>query len=139
MKTQLMLEFLKGLFLGIIFSYYILMTLMMLSITLLSMLLILLSTRSVIRQVAIYHYRTTIRPCIECCCHVCTGAPSCYLDMLDDLQKWVCRNVRSSLFVSWTLFSSSKRVTSVGITLVDIHLNSCSDGLYDFSITISRY
>ena len=45
-----MLELLNGPFLGLIFSYYILMTfLMMLSVTLLSVLMILLSTVSEIR------------------------------------------------------------------------------------------
>ena len=28
---------------------------------------------------------------MEYCCHVWAGAPSCYLEMLDKLQKWVCR------------------------------------------------
>ena len=48
---ELMLEFLKALFLGVLFSYYTLMTfLMMLSIILLSALVILLSTLIVIRH-----------------------------------------------------------------------------------------
>ena len=48
-NIQLMLEFFKGPFLVLHFSYYILMTLlMMLSVTLLSMLMILLSTLNVI-------------------------------------------------------------------------------------------
>ena len=50
-NIQLMLEFLKGPFLVLHFSYYTLMTfLMMLSVILLSMLMILFSTLSVIRQ-----------------------------------------------------------------------------------------
>ena len=50
-NIQLMLVFLKGLFLVLHFSYYTLMTfLMMLSLMLLSMLMILLSTLSVIRH-----------------------------------------------------------------------------------------
>ena len=49
-NIQLMLEFLKGTFLVIHFSYYTLMTLLMiLSLILLSMLIILLSTVNVIR------------------------------------------------------------------------------------------
>ena len=38
-------------------------------------------------EVALYLYKSTIRPCIEYCCHVWAGAPSCYLDLLDKLQK----------------------------------------------------
>ena len=50
-NIQLMLVFLKGLFLVLHFSYYTLMTfLMMLSVILLSMLMILLSTLNVIRH-----------------------------------------------------------------------------------------
>ena len=50
-NIQLMLEFLKGPFLDLHFSYYILMTfLMMLSVILLSMLMILLSSLNVIRH-----------------------------------------------------------------------------------------
>ena len=35
------------------------------------------------------------------CCHVSAGAPSCYLKMLDKLQKRVCRTVGTSLAVSF--------------------------------------
>ena len=37
--------------------------------------------------VALYLYKSTIRPCMKYCCHVWAGAPSCYLDLLDKLQK----------------------------------------------------
>ena len=30
--------------------------------------------------VALYLYESTIQPCIEYCCHVWAGAPSCYLE-----------------------------------------------------------
>ena len=31
-------------------------------------------------EVALYLYKSTIRPCMENCCHVWAGAPSCYLE-----------------------------------------------------------
>ena len=34
-------------------------------------------------EVAPYLYQSTIRPCMEHCCHVGAGAPSCYLEMLN--------------------------------------------------------
>ena len=37
---------------------------------------------------------------MEYCCHVWAGAPSCYLELLDKLQKWICRTVGPSLAVS---------------------------------------
>ena len=44
-------------------------------------------------EVALYLYKSTIQPCIEYCCHVWAGAPSCYLELLDKLQKRICRTV----------------------------------------------
>ena len=32
--------------------------------------------------------------------HAWAGAPSCYLELLDKLQKWICRTVGSSLAAS---------------------------------------
>ena len=31
-------------------------------------------------EVALYLYKPTIRPCMEYCCHMWAGAPSCYLE-----------------------------------------------------------
>ena len=47
--------------------------------------------------VALYLCKFTIRPCMEYCCHVWAGAPSCYLELLDKLQKQTCRTVGPSL------------------------------------------
>ena len=51
-------------------------------------------------EVALYLYKSTIRPCLEYCCHVWARAPSCYLELLDKLQK---RTVGLSLAVSLAL------------------------------------
>ena len=51
-------------------------------------------------EVDLYLYKSTIRPCMEYCCHVWAGAPSCYLELLDKLQKWICRTVGPSLAAS---------------------------------------
>ena len=34
-------------------------------------------------EVVLYLYKSTIRPCMEYCCHVWAGVPSCYLELLD--------------------------------------------------------
>ena len=39
-------------------------------------------------EVAQCLYKSTIHPCMEYCCHVWAGAPSCYLELLDKLQKY---------------------------------------------------
>ena len=50
--------------------------------------------------VALYLCKSTIRPCMEYCCHVWAIAPSCYLEMLDNLQKRICRTGSPSLSAS---------------------------------------
>ena len=44
------------------------------------------------------------------CCHVWAGAPSCYLELLDKLQKHIFRDVGSLLaaFLTLAAFSLSK-------------------------------
>ena len=71
-------------------------------------------------EVALYLSKSIIRPCMEYCCHVWAGAPSCYLELLDKLQKWICRSAGLSLAAS---FEPLAQVFSIGITLVDVHLN----------------
>ena len=51
-------------------------------------------------EVALYLYKSTIHQCMEYCCHVWDGAPSCYLDLLDKLQRRICRIVGPSLAAS---------------------------------------
>ena len=48
-------------------------------------------------EVALYLYKSTIWPCMEYCRHVYTGAPSCYLELLDKLQKQIFRTIGPSL------------------------------------------
>ena len=38
-------------------------------------------------EVGLSLFKSTIRPWMEYCCHFWAGAPSCYLEMLDKLQK----------------------------------------------------
>ena len=44
-------------------------------------------------EFALCLYKSTIQPYMEYCCHVWVGAPSGYLELLDKLQKWICRMV----------------------------------------------
>ena len=48
-------------------------------------------------EVALYLHKSTIHPYMEYCCHVWAGAPSCCLELLDKLQKRICRTVGPSL------------------------------------------
>ena len=47
-----------------------------------------------------YLYKSTIRPCMEYCCHVWAGTPISYLELLNKLQKLICRTVGQSLSTS---------------------------------------
>ena len=41
-------------------------------------------------EVALYLNKSTRQPCVEYCCHVWAGAPSFYLELLENLQKRIC-------------------------------------------------
>ena len=51
-------------------------------------------------EVVLYLYKSTIWPFLEYCCRIWAGAPSCYSELLDKLQKQIWRAVRPSLAAS---------------------------------------
>ena len=65
-------------------------------------------------EVALYLYKSSIRPCMECC-HVWAGAPSCYLDLLDKLQKQIWRIVGPSLAASLEPLAHHQNVASLSL------------------------
>ena len=108
-------------------------------------------------EVALYLSKSTINPCMEYCCHVWAGAPSCYLDLLDKLQKRICRIVGPSLAASLEPLAHRRNVASLSLfyryyfgrcsselaQLVPLLLSRgrstrYSDRLHDFSVTIPR-
>ena len=95
---------------------------------------------------------------MEYCCNVWASALTWFLDMLDKLQKWICRTVGPSLTASLEplalLRNAASLVHSIGITSIDVHLHqlnwflfphsrgrsTCYDGRSrDISLTVSRY
>ena len=54
-----------------------------------------------------------VRPCMEHCCDIWAGAPSCYLELLGKLQKRVCRTVCPSLAVSLEPLAHRRNVASL--------------------------
>ena len=108
-------------------------------------------------EFALYLYKSTIRPCIEYCCHVWSGTPGCYLKLLDRLQNRICRTVGPSFAASLeplahcrnvassSLFyrcyfgrSSSELVQLVPLPYSRGRSTRYSDKLRDFSVTIPR-
>ena len=108
-------------------------------------------------EVALYLCKYIIRPCMEYCCHVWAGAPSCYLELLGKLQKQICRTVGLSLAASLEPLAYHQNVASFSL-LYRYYFGRCSselaqlvslpysrgrstlysDRLHDFSVTIPR-
>ena len=109
-------------------------------------------------EVALYLYKFIIRPWMEYCCHVWAGAPSHYLeDLLDKLQKRICRIVGPSLAASLEPLAHLRNVASLSL-FYRYYFGRCSselaqlvplpfsrgrstrysDRLHDFSVTIPR-
>ena len=108
-------------------------------------------------EVVLYLYKSTIRPCMEYCCHVWAGAPSCYLELLDKLQKRICGTVGPSLAAFLEPLAHRRNVASLSLfyryyfgrcsselaQLVPLRYSRgrstrYSDRLHDFSVTIPR-
>ena len=108
-------------------------------------------------EVPLYLFKSTIRPRMEYCCHVWTGAPSCYLELLDKLQKPIWGTVGPSLAASLEPLVHRRNVASLSL-FYRYYFGKCSselaqliplpfsrgsstrypDRLHDFSVTIPR-
>ena len=103
-------------------------------------------------EVALYLYKATIQPCMEYCCHVWTAAPSLFLELLDKLQKQICRTVGPLFAASLEPLAHCQNVASL-ILFYRYYFGRCSselaqmfplmsacyaDRLHDFSVTIPR-
>ena len=94
---------------------------------------------------------------MEYCCYVWAGAPSCYLELLDKLQKRICRTVGSSFATTIEPLAHCRNVGSL-ILFYRYYFGRCSSELaqlvplpfcqrrftrysyrlHDFSVTIPR-
>ena len=94
---------------------------------------------------------------MEYCYHAWAGAPSCYLELLDKLQKWICRTVGPSFAASLEALAYCQNVASLSL-FYGYYFGRClseltelvpppysqgmstrfSDRLHNFSVTILR-
>ena len=94
---------------------------------------------------------------MEYCCHVWDGASSCYLELLDKLQRGICRTVGPSLNASLEPLARCRNLTSPSLFYM-YYFDRCSyelaqlvpflysqgrsacysDSLHNFSVTIPR-
>ena len=79
-------------------------------------------------EVALYLYKFTIGSCMEHCCHAFAGAPSCYLELLDKLQKRICRTVGTSLAASLEPLAHRRNVASLSV-FYSYYFGRCSSEL----------
>ena len=108
-------------------------------------------------EVALYLYKSAIRPWMEYCCHVWACVPNCYLELLDKLQKRICRTAGPSLAASLEPLAHRRNVASLSLfyryyfgkcstELAELVPLPCSRGrstrysdrLHDFSVTSPR-
>ena len=73
------------------------------------------SMRFLSPEVALYLCKSTIHPCMQYCCHVSAGAPSYYSELLDKLQKRICRTVGTSLAASLERLAQCRNVASLSL------------------------
>ena len=86
------------------------------------------SIRFVSPETALCLYKSTIRPCMEYCCQVWAGVPSCYLEFLDKLQKRICRNVGPSLAAYLEHLPYRQNLTSLNL-FYRFYFSRCSSEL----------
>ena len=108
-------------------------------------------------EVALYLYKSTIHRCMEYCCHVWADAPSCYLELLDKLQKRIYRASGPSVAASLEPLAHRRNVAGLSL-FYRYFFARCSselaqvaplpfsrgrftrycDRLHDFSVTFPR-
>ena len=108
-------------------------------------------------EASLYLYKSTLCPCMEYCCHIWAGAPSCYLELLDKIQQRRCRAVGPSLATSLEPLAHRRNVASLSLSY-KCYFGRCSseldrlvslsfsrgrstryfDRLHDFSVTVPR-
>ena len=79
-------------------------------------------------EVALCLYKSTICPCMEYCYHVWAGAPSCYLELLQKLQKLIWRTVGPSLAASLEPLAHRQNVASLSL-FYRYYFGRCSSDL----------
>ena len=66
-------------------------------------------------EITLYLYKSTIWSCMEYCRHVWADAPSCYLELLDKLQKCIRRVAGPSPAASLEPLAHRRNVASLNL------------------------
>jgi hypothetical protein len=81
-------------------------------------------------EVVLYLYKTTIRPLMEYCSHIWSGAPACHLSLLDKVQKRIVNLVGVEKGSCLQSLSHRRSVASLSLFYRYFH-GKCSAGLVD--------
>ena len=65
---------------------------------------------------------------MEYCCHVLAGAPNCYLEFLDKLEKWILRTAGPSVDASCELSANHRNMASLSL-FYKYYFGRCSSEL----------
>ena len=63
----------------------------------------------------LYLYKSSIRPCIEYCCHIWAGAPADCLSLLDRIQRRICNAIGQDLSSKLDSLSHRRNVASLSL------------------------
>ena len=72
-------------------------------------------TKFLFLEIALYLYKHTLQTCMEYCCHVWADVPGWYLELLDELQKWIFWTVGLLLAASLDPFAHCQDVASLSL------------------------
>ena len=89
-------------------------------------------------EVALYFCKSTIRPCMTYCCYVWADFTSYYLELLEKLQRQICRILGPSLAGSLEPLAHCQNVASLSL-FYRYYLGRCSSELAQLvSLPFSR-
>ena len=88
-------------------------------------------------EFALYHYKRSIRPCMDNCYDVWAGAPSCYFKLLGTQQKRICRTSGSSLATSLEPLAHRRNVASSSL-FYKYYFGRCSSELAQLILPFSQ-
>ena len=86
----------------------------------------------------LYLYKATIRPCIEYCCHIWTGASADCLRLLDRIQRRITNIVGPDLSSNFQFLSHCRNVASLSSFYKYFH-GSCSNELKSLTPTLKSF
>ena len=90
------------------------------------------------RESILYLYKSTIRPSMEYCCHLWSGAPAIYLGLLDRIQHRICVIIGEELSSKLDSLEHRRNVASLSLFYKYFH-GHCSRDLSDLVPSVKSF